>query len=250
MNRIQSSILLVSFLFCLIACQKENDIQPSDLVINNTENTISILPLGDSRIEGNRPNFESYRYELWKKLIAQDFNIDFVGTRLDDGNYPDFMGQSFDRDHQGTGGAETSDILHFLNNLKADATLPSIVLLGIGGNDLTDGKKTVTATIENIHQIIDALQTKNPQITIFLEQIAPARSDFLNGELTATLNQFNIEIAKVGVAKTNDMSKVIIVDMASNWSDGYMADAVHYNEAGAKEVAERYFEAMEMILVE
>jgi len=38
--------------------------------------------------------------------------------------------------------------------------------------------------------------------------------------------------------------------MASNWSDEYMADAVHYNEAGAKEVAGRYFEAMEMILGE
>ncbi len=250
MNHIQSSILLVAFLFSLIACEKENDIQPSDLVINNIENTISILPLGDSRVEGNRPNFESYRYELWKKLVAQDLNIDFVGTRLDDNNYPDFMGQSFDRDHQGTGGAETSDIFHFVNNLKIDATLPSIVLLGIGGNDLTDGQKTVTATIENINQIIDALQTRNPQITILLEQIAPARSDFLDSNLTTLLHQFNAAIVNIGLTQTDENSKVIIVDMASNWSDEYMADAVHYNEAGAKEVAGRYFEAMEMILGE
>ncbi|MEM1405435.1 MAG: hypothetical protein AAGG59_01570 [Bacteroidota bacterium] len=31
------------------------------------------------------------------------------------------------------------------------------------------------------------------------------------------------------------------IDMSSNWSDQFMADQVHYNEQGAKEVADRYF---------
>ena len=38
------------------------------------------MSLGSSRVEGERPNFESYRYELWKKLIDNNFTFDFIGT--------------------------------------------------------------------------------------------------------------------------------------------------------------------------
>ena len=52
----------------------------------------------------------------------------------------------------------------------------------------------------------------------------------------------------VGLTQTTTNSKVVIVDMASTWSDAYMADEVHYNEAGSAEVAGRYFEAMKPLL--
>ena len=35
------------------------------------DDVLSILPLGDSRVEGLRLEFESYRYELWKNLVAR-----------------------------------------------------------------------------------------------------------------------------------------------------------------------------------
>lgn len=250
MKNIHIAILLIACLCSLIACTKENDLQPSKLIITNTENAVSILPLGDSRVEGNRPDFESYRYELWKKSVEQGFVIDFVGARSDESNYPDVMGQSFDRDHQGTGGAQTADILEFLNNIEVDTSVPDVVLLGIGGNDLTDGQKSVETTINNINQIIDWLQERNSKITIFLEQIAPARSDFMTSELTLVFHEFNKEIENIGLTQTTTNSNIVIIDMASNWSDAYMADEVHYNEAGAKEVAARYFEAMKIVLGE
>ncbi len=244
MKNTQSLLLLVGLLFCLIACGKEESVT----LPPTQENVVNILPLGDSRVEGSRPDFESYRYELWKKLVVQGFAIDFVGTRLDESNYADFMGQSFDQDHQGTGGAQTTDILRFLNNLEEGASIPDMVLLGIGGNDLIDGQKTVAATINNINQIIDWLQERNDTITILLEQIAPGRSDFMTNELTLLFNQFNQEIENVGQTQTTANSKVVTIDMASNWSDAYMADEVHYNEAGSAEVAGRYFEAMKPLL--
>ena len=244
MKNTQSLLLLVGLLFCLIACGKEESVT----LPPTQENVVIILPLGDSRVEGSRPDFESYRPELWKKLVVQGFAIDFVGTRLDESNYADFMGQSFDQDHQGTGGAQTTDILRFLNNLEEGTSIPDMVLLGIGGNDLIDGQKTVAATINNINQIIDWLQERNDTITILLEQIAPGRSDFMTNELTLLFNQFNQEILDVGLTQTTTNSKVVIVDMASTWSDAYMADEVHYNEAGSAEVAGRYFEAMKPLL--
>ena len=61
-------------------------------------------------------------------------------------------------------------------------------------------------------------------------------------------NQFNSEIPDIATAQTNGSSQVIAVDMSSNWGDEYMADEVHYNERGAKEVADRYFAALDELL--
>ena len=238
-NLAKTAIFIWVAFIGLVACEKE-------AIINlppTQENVLSILPLGDSRVEGARPEYESYRYELWKNLVANDWSIDLVGTRKDEGHYANFNNLSFDADHEGTGGAQTSDILTTLAKIGSE-NIPQVILLGIGGNDLLDGQKTVAATIANIQEIIDILQTGNPQATIFLEQIAPGRSDFMTEATTAILNQFNEQIMEIGNAKTTTTSKVIIVNMAKDWSDDNMADEVHYNEVGAKVVADRYFEAM------
>lgn len=238
-NLIKTAIFILVACIGLVACEKEATINLPPV----QENVLSILPLGDSRVEGGRPDFESYRYELWKNLIANDWSIDFVGTRTDEGNYPNFNNQAFDTDHEGTGGAQTNDILETLAKIGTD-NIPQIVLLGIGGNDLTVGKKTVAATIDNVNQIIEVLQNGNANVTIFLEQIAPGHSDYMTEELLRPFNQFNEQIIAVGNAKTTANSKVITINMAKDWSDDYMADEVHYNEAGAKVVADRYFEMM------
>ena len=182
-------------------------------------------------------------------MIDNNWQIDFVGTRQDEAAYTNFLGQYFDIDHEGTGGSTTLDILATLNTIDTRET-PDIVLLGIGGNDLTDAQRTVTNTISSIHQIIDKLQQHNPAITIFLEQIAPARSDFMTPTLTQTLDQFNAQIITVAQSQTTPTSKIIVVNMAEDWSDTYMSDFVHYNEAGAKVVADRYFAALKAFFME
>lgn len=240
MKFIRQIILLTISIFIFSTCTKESKI----ILPSFQENVQAILPLGDSRVEGFRPDYESYRYELWKNFVANDWSIDFVGTQQDDGDYPTFQGMTFDTDHEGTGGAQTIDILNTLKSISSENT-PSIVLLGIGGNDILDGQKTVAETITNIEKIIDELQSRNANITIFLEQIAPAHSDFMTTDLRNSLNEFNQQIVEIGNKKTTNNSKIVVIDMASNWSDAYMADKVHYNEAGAKVVADRYFEAIE-----
>ena len=135
------------------------------------------------------------------------------------------------------------DIIATLNQIGLE-NIPDVVLLGIGGNDLLDGRRPVDETIASIHEIIDILQSGNESVSIFLEQIAPGRSDIMTEEVMTLLNQFNDEIIEVGNSRTTATSKVITINMAKDWSDDYMADEVHYNELGAKIVADRYFEAM------
>ncbi len=213
-----------------------------------SDSAIKILPLGDSRVEGGPPEYDSYRYALWSLLTQNAWETDFVGSRIDEYPYEEVDGKCFDNEHEGTGGAMTQDILNTLQglNLAAEA---DVVLLGIGGNDLTDGGLGVAEVIDNMEQIISALQTRNDSVIIFVEQIAPGRSDFMTPDLQAAIDQFNQQVADLRALQNNTNSKVIIVDMAQGWSDDYMADEVHYNQAGGEVVAQRYFQAIQSNVV-
>lgn len=206
----------------------------------------TILPLGDSRVEGAHPTYESYRYELWKNLVERNWSFDFVGSKTEEGAYPSYNGLDFDVDHEGTGGATTEDIIATLQNILTPANAPDVVLLGIGGNDLLGGS-TVAATINHLNTIIDMLQENNPEVTIFLEQIAPAMSSAMTPERTQLITGYNNSMFDMGLQQTTNTSRVVLVDMYANWRDDYMADEVHYNETGAKEVADRYMAALEAV---
>ena len=44
--------------------------------------------------DSDEEGYESYRYELWKECVQNNFQIDFIGQQYDDGAYPNFMGVS------------------------------------------------------------------------------------------------------------------------------------------------------------
>lgn len=235
--------ILFLLLVLLLGCNEDNPITPS-----TSKN--QILPIGDSRVDGARPDFESYRYELWKLLVQTELEFDLVGPYTDDdhdGSYASFQGLEFDDDHAGVGGFQTEDVLETMDRILRASLQPDIVLLGIGGNDLLN-EDPVPEVIENINMIIDQLQEANDSVLIILEQIAPGRSDFMTSQLTQQFAEFNTSIENIGVQQSTNSSKVIVVNMAANWTDDYMADEVHYNESGASVVAQRYFEAFSQYL--
>ena len=238
-------LTLLLFMMASLACDSTSD----DVDPPLSEGEISILPLGDSRVAGLRPLFESYRYELWKNLLEQNADIDLVGPETDNARYPDFMDRTFDNDHAGIGGNTTTDVLERLDNvLRSMPEPPQIVLLGIGGNDLLQGMDA-GEVINNMHTIIDRLQANNPGVIIIVEQIAPGTSEFMATEgLRPIFDAFNAAIPTLASEQSDATSRVIPVDMSTNWTDEYLADEVHYNEAGAKVVADRYFAVMEEVL--
>ena len=186
-------------------------------------------------------SYESYRYELWKNLVDNNYDFDFVGRQKDFGTYEEYLGVEFDNDHEGAGGYESEDVLDDLEEILAAISSPDIVLLSIGGNDLLDGGNPPSEPISNIVEIVEKLQTHNSNITIFLEEIAPANNETMSSSLTTNLNDFNSQIVSIANILTTNTSKVIALDMNTNFNESYLADDVHYNEAGAKFIADIYF---------
>ena len=208
----------------------------------NNSSVTKIMPLGASRVEGERPNYESYRYYLWKKLKENNFVFDFIGTQSDEATYPSFNGENFDVDHEGRGGWTSGDILDGLNDWLEQLETPDIVLISSpGGNDGLENLPFPQA-VSNINLIIDILQENNPSVTIIIEQMAPARSDIMTVELTNFFYQMQQEVLNISTNKSTQYSNVIAIDMFTGFNDDFLADDVHYNVDGAKFIAERYSE--------
>lgn len=196
----------------------------------------------DSDAEG----YESYRYELWKKCVQNNFQIDFIGQQFDDGTYPNFMGVSFDRDHEGIGGIESEGVLNNIEEVLLQTNDLDAVLLCVGGNDLLGGDDPQTV-IDNIALIIDEIQNRFPNIIIFLEQIAPGNNETMTNDISLKLSEFNDLIYQTATAYSNQNTSVIAVDMNTNFTVNLLADDVHYNQDGAIFVAEQYFSSISTV---
>ncbi len=238
-------VLLLSLLF-FNACNKNDDSSPKP----KSTSINKILPLGASRVEGGRPEYESYRYDLWKLLKNENWVFDFIGTQSDDASYPDVNGIEFDIDHEGRGGWTSEDILDNLADWVEETGSADFVLLSSpAGNDGLEGL-SYSKAVSNINAIIDILQSKNPNVTIIIEQMAPGKSDIMTSELTKFFQDMNGEVVNIAKNKTTSTSQVITVDMFTGFNDSLLADDVHYNEAGAKFIADRYYNVLKNMLEE
>jgi hypothetical protein len=244
MNKKIKLLIIGISLLTFNACDKDDDSSPKP----QSTSINKILALGASRVEGSRPEFESYRYELWKDLKENNWIFDFIGTQTDESSYPTFSNMNFDIDHEGRGGWTSGEILDGLDDWLNQTGSADIVLLSSpGGNDALQGLPYSQA-VSNINYIIDILQADNPNVTVILEQMAPGRTDIMTTELTGFFAQMQQKVLNIAAKQTTATSSVIAVDMFTGFNDGLLADDVHYNEAGAEFIANRYYNVLINVL--
>lgn len=235
-----------------VACNKEDEPAAECSSSQNPQSTSinKILPLGASRVQGARPVFESFRYELWKDLQDGGWTFDYIGTLEDPADYPEYADLTFDLDHEGRGGWRSGQILEGLDGWLEQTGPPDIVLFSSpGGNDALQGWP-YEQVIENVNAIIDVLQADNPNVTIIIEQLAPGHSDIMTGELADYFANIQQDVVTISQQQTTATSQVIPVDMATGFTDDLLADDVHYNEDGAAFIAARYYDALVGVLEE
>ena len=241
-----SNLSLIYFLFIMIllGCESSEETEIETEACVSSEGKVTIMPLGASRVQGFRPVFESYRYALWKEIIDGDWSVDFVGTQKDIALYDSHQNYCFDYDHEGHSGWTSAQINNQIEDWLNQTETADIVLFSSpGGNDALQGASLETI-LPNINAIIDKIQAHNPNVTIIIEQLAPGKSSFMDEELTAAFEQIHTIIAQIASAQTTATSIVIPVDMATGFSDDFLADNVHYNEEGARFIAEKYYDKL------
>jgi len=178
------------------------------LGLNSSKSQIKIVAIGNS-ITKTIDTTQSYRYNLWKKLVDDGLNFDFVGTQNlghihtngGDPGWPDYMGQSFDRDHEGHYGWKAKHIVEGHPVITAEDSLsawlqtyfPDIALVHLGTNDLKEYGSTHTKVINRTYarllQVVDTLRHYHSNIIILFAQIIPTKSYYYNGIDSVYTNQ-------------------------------------------------------------
>lgn len=214
----------------------------------NPNSKNKILHLGASRTAGARPVHESYRYELWKDLIDGGWEFDFIGTKKDFSYYPSYGALAFDRDHEARPGWTAFEILDGLPQWLEETGKPDIVLISTpGGNDALLNLDYAN-TLKHINSIVDTLQANNPNVTILIEQMAPTKSTKMEPPLSTYVTNLQQDVLTIAADKNKESSRVIAIDMYTRFSDSLLKDGVHYNEKGARFIAERYYEVLKDLL--
>jgi lysophospholipase L1-like esterase len=226
-------IVALAFLVC-ISCEK-----------NNQSKTASnkILPLGASRVQGDPPNYHSYRYKLWKKLVENGWSVDFVGSQIDPKSYALVDNEEFDPNHEGHIGYTSGQILEELDDWMATVDTPNIVLFSSpGGNDALDFLPYEDA-VDNIVAIVQKLQVYNPNVTVVIEEMAPGNAIamlVLGDYFTRIQNDMDSLVDYLNTPTSN----VVSIDMATGFDDDLLADPVHYNQQGASFISARYYDLL------
>ena len=226
------------------------------------ENTIKIMPLGDSITYGMADE-GGYRKYLSYFLKQNGYsNVDLVGPEGKDSASFNYNGQNvtYDDNHAGYSGYTITDLpggwFGQLNGIletmqKGDYITkysPDIILLQIGTNDVSNGH--LDGSEERLHQLLDYLKEKMPSDgKIFLTTIPDLGNMGWGGNSNGDIAKYNEIIKKV----SNDYSSknVIYADIHSVIDASKdLADGVHPNAGGYEKMGKYWFDKIESYLNE
>ncbi|MBK8905300.1 MAG: putative Ig domain-containing protein [Anaerolineaceae bacterium] len=170
------------------------------------DTAVATMPLGDSITQGKSSGvldeslMISYRKDLWDSLTGSDYDVDFVGSKINGQAY-----EGFDPNHEGEPGKTDKwvaiNVYNFLTDNPAD-----VVLLHIGTNERNDSDP------EDVELILDEIDRyesdNNREVTVILARI-------INREQYHQLtSDYNNNVAAMAQARIdNESDKIIIVDM-------------------------------------
>ncbi|GLW29162.1 cellulose binding domain-containing protein [Actinoplanes regularis] len=192
---------------------------------------VRVMPLGDSITDGfNVPG--GYRIDLWQKLVAGGYTVDFVGSAS---NGPAGLG---DHDHEGHSGWTIAQIDANIVNWLQTYT-PRTILLHIGTNDMYGSDPAGAPS--RLSTLIDHITTQAPQSELFVATITPLSC------CDATVRTFNAQLPGIVTSKANAGKHVHLVQMYNALTIADLADGVHPNAGGYSKMATVWYDALRSV---
>ncbi|HLL66802.1 MAG TPA: ricin-type beta-trefoil lectin domain protein [Micromonosporaceae bacterium] len=195
---------------------------------------VRIMPLGDSITDGYNVR-GGYRIELWQKMVAGRYTVDFVGSGF---NGPASLG---DHDHEGHSGWRIDQLnANIVTWLRA--TTPRTVLLHIGTNDVIQNYDLANAP-GRLSGLIDRIISVVPNVELFVSTITPL-SDATRESRART---FNAAIPGIVRQKVSAGHHVHLVDMHAAVTTADLADGIHPNAGGYAKMATVWYNALRAV---
>lgn len=189
---------------------------------------VRVMPLGDSITDGlTVPG--GYRIDLWQKLVAGGYTVDFVGSLS---NGPANLG---DHDHEGHSGWTIAQIdANVVNWLRTYN--PRTILLHIGTNDIY-GSDPAGAPAR-LSTLIDHITAQSPNTELFVATIIPL------GFSDSVVRAYNAQIPGIVQSRASAGKHVHLVEMYSALTTADLADGVHPNAVGYGKMANVWYSSL------
>lgn len=205
---------------------------------------LQIMLLGDA-ITASEEGRRSYRYYLWRRLVDEEIEFDFIGTQHlnygGKGYWPRYRSLVFDRDHEAHRDWRIDHVVNGKDGERTKGNLekwldgytPDIAVVMLGTHDVLEDKETEWAERE-MRRVVETLRADNDQIAILLVVPPPVKHD--NAELIMPLGE---AYAKIADRDSTVNSPIRLVDLPRAFdSELHLAyDGVQPNDAGERLIA-------------
>jgi lysophospholipase L1-like esterase len=205
-----------------------------------------ILPLGDSITHGyNSTDDAGYRSQLFKLIVTANQNVTFTGSQS---NGPSTVsGKTFPKNHEGHDGYTvesgystygTAGISSLIPSPAFD-TLPDIVLLHIGTNDLTSSSSKTTIA-DRLDTELGRIVTAAPDALIVVAKVIPL------GYTSSDWSSYNAKIPTIVQAHVAKGQHMVMVDMSALPTS--QLNGVHPTDQGYAAMANIWYAAIKDVL--
>jgi lysophospholipase L1-like esterase len=205
-----------------------------------------ILPLGDSITHGyNSTDDAGYRSQLFKLIVTANQNVTFTGSQS---NGPSTVsGKTFPKNHEGHDGYTvesgystygTAGISSLIPSPAFD-TLPDIVLLHIGTNDLTSSSSKTTIA-DRLDTELGRIVTAAPDALIVVAKVIPL------GYTSSDWSNYNAKIPTIVQAHVAKGQHMVMVDMSALPTS--QLNGVHPTDQGYAAMANIWYAAIKDVL--
>ncbi len=209
-----------------------------------------ILPLGDSITHGFGSSDDAgYRSQLFKLVVAANQSVTFTGT-LSNGP-SQVSGKTFPKNHDGHDGwtvdpgysqydtNKNQGVSLLVATDKAFSTMPDIVLLHIGTNDLTSSSAKST-TADRLDALITKIVGLAPNALVVVAKVVPL------GYSSTDWDSYNAKIPTIVAAHAAKGQHTVMVDMSKLPSS--QLNGVHPTDQGYATMASLWYEAVKGFL--
>jgi len=188
-----------------------------------------------------------YRSKLFELIVAADQSATFVGSQS--GGPDQVAGQSFPKNHEGHSGWTIdpgyspygSGGISSLVPSPAFDTIPHIVLLMIGTNDVT-ADSGQSGMADRLEGLLDKIVEAAPDALVVVAELTPVSWN------PRELSDYNAQIPGIVQARAASGQHILAVDMSAMPLSNLASDNVHPNDQGYSYMADIWYAAIEDLL--
>jgi lysophospholipase L1-like esterase len=215
------------------------------------------MPLGDGITATT-----CMRAFLWSELRDNDYPaFDFVGSRV---STDTCSPTEYDKDNEGHSGYRVSDVLSATSQHTDpggdpytgssadlgtwfDGRPADIVLMLFGSNDFLSTTHSAADVLNAYSAILAKLRSVNPRVTLLVGLLPPMSTNQCNTSCASRRSDLNAAIPNWAASANTADSRVVYVDLSTDFDLANTTDGIKPNDTGAQFLADQWFRALDSL---